>query len=98
MATGRRAEKKEETRRIQGRGESVTEPLAWRSKQKGGGRIRKGRKEKRRKEKGEDEGGGKSVKPVTEWAGMTDWVVAVRTWIPGKGQEVGGNQEPSGPE
>ena len=27
------------------------------------------------------------MKPVTEWAGMTDWVVAVRTWIPGKGEE-----------
>ena len=55
---------------------------------KRGGRIRRGRKEEWRKEKSEDEGGGKSeVKPVTEWAGMTDWVVAVRTWIPGKGVE-----------
>ena len=31
------------------------------------------------------EGGGKfKVKPVTEWAGMTDWVVAVRGRSPGK--------------
>ena len=27
------------------------------------------------------------MKPVTEWAGMTDWVVAVRKWIPRKGVE-----------
>ena len=48
----------------------------------------RGRKEAWRKEKSEEEGGGKSeVKPVTEWAGMTDWVVAVRKWIPRKGVE-----------
>ena len=42
-------------------------------KTKKGGRNRRRRKEERRKEKSEDEGGGKSkVKPVTEWAGMTD--------------------------
>ena len=41
------------------------------------------------------------MKPVTEWAGMTDWVVAVITRSPGKVEEeqkVGGSQEPSGPE
>ena len=39
------------------------------------------RKEKQRRVG--DEGGGKSkVKPV-----MTDWVVAVRKWIPGSGEE-----------
>ena len=27
------------------------------------------------------------VKPVTEWAGMTDWVVAVIIWSPGKVEE-----------
>ena len=57
-------------------------------KTKKGGRNRRRRKEERRKEKSEDEGGGKSkVKPVTEWAGMTDWVVAVRKWMPGSGEE-----------
>ena len=75
-------------------------------KTKKGGRIRRRRKEGRKeKEKCEDEGDGKSkVKPVTEWAGMTDWVVAVRRWMLGSGEEdkrwegqkVGGNQEPSG--
>ena len=57
-------------------------------KTKKGGRNRRRRKEEWRKEKSEDEGGGKSkVKPVTEWAGMTDCVVAVRTWIPRSGVE-----------
>ena len=57
-------------------------------KTKKSGRNRRRRKEERRKEKSEDEGGGKSkVKPVTEWAGMTDWVVAVRKWMPGSGEE-----------
>ena len=37
MATGRRTEKKEETKGIQGKGESVTESLAWRNKRKGVG-------------------------------------------------------------
>ena len=27
------------------------------------------------------------MKRVTEWAGMTDWVVALREWIPRKGVE-----------
>ena len=36
----------------------------------------------------EPEGGGKSeVKPVTEWAGMTDWVVALRERSPVKRKE-----------
>ena len=70
-----------------------------------GGSEEEERKEERRKEKCEDEGDGKSkVKPVTECAGMTDWVVAVRRWMLGSGEEdkrwegqkVGGNQEPSG--
>ena len=53
MATGRRAEKKEETRGIQGKGESVTESLAWRSKQKGVGES---------EEEGRKKGGKKKVK------------------------------------
>ena len=71
-------------------------------KTKKGGRNRRRRKEERRKEKSEDEGGGKSkVKPVTEWARMTDWVCGreemdSREWR--GGQQVGGSQEPSGPE
>ena len=70
MATGRRAEKKEEKQRRVGETE------------------KEGRKEARRKEKGEDEGDGKSkVKPVTEWAGMTDWVAAGRKWMRGSGEE-----------
>ena len=84
MATGRRAEKKEETKGIQGKEKSVTESLAGRKeKQRRVGETeRKGRKAKRREEKSEDEGDGKSkVKPVTEWAGMTDWVVAGRKWM-----------------
>ena len=27
------------------------------------------------------------MKPVTEWAGMTNWVVAVRKWMQGSGEE-----------
>ena len=57
-------------------------------KTKKGGRNRRRRKEERRKEESEEEGGGKSkVKPVTEWAGMTDWVVAVKKWMLGSGEE-----------
>ena len=42
----------------------------------------------RGKQKSEQEGGGKfKVKPVTEWAGMTDWVVAERGRSPGKRKE-----------
>ena len=26
-------------------------------------------------------------KPVTEWAGMTDWVMAGRKWMRGSGEE-----------
>ena len=38
----------------------------------------------RGKQKSEQEGGGQSKeKPVTEWAGMTDWVVALRERNPG---------------
>ena len=49
---------------------------------------KEGRREARRKEEGEDEGDGKSkVKPVTEWAGMTDWVMAGRKWMRGSGEE-----------
>ena len=49
---------------------------------------KQGRKEERREDKSEDEGDGKSkVKPVTEWAGMTDWVVAVKKWMHGSGEE-----------
>ena len=39
-------------------------------------------------QRGEPEGSGKSeVKPVTEWAGMTDWVVALRERSPVKRKE-----------
>ena len=41
---------------------------------------------RRAEKKGEGEGKSK-VKPVTEWAGMTDWVVAVRKWMRGSGEE-----------
>ena len=61
----------------------MTESLAGRKEKQRrvGDTEKEGRREARRKEKGEDEGDGKSkVKPVTEWAGMTDWVVAGRKW------------------
>ena len=64
----------------------MTESLAGRKeKQRRVGETEEeGRKEERRKEKSEDEGDGKSkVKPVTEWA----WVVAVRKWMLGSGEE-----------
>ena len=85
MATGRRAEKKEETKGIQGKERSVTESLAGRKEQQ----RRVGETERKgREEKSENEGDGKSkVKPVTEWAGMTDWVVAGRKWMRGSGEE-----------
>ena len=53
----------------------MTESLAGRKeKQRRVGETEEeGRKEERRKEKSEEEGDGKSkVKPVAEWAGMTD--------------------------
>ena len=63
------------------KGKSVTESLAGRKEKQRrvGDTEKEGRREARRKEEGEDEGDGKSkVKPVTEWAGMTDWVMAGR--------------------
>ena len=62
----------------------MTESLAGRKEKQRrvGDTEKEGRREARRKEKGEDEGDGKSkVKPVTEWAGMTDWVMARRKWM-----------------
>ena len=88
---GNRAARREERGdqgdpRVRRVGDGVTSMEEGKTKK--GGRNRRRRKEERRKEKSEDEGGGKSkVKPVTEWARMTDWVVAVRTWIPGSGEE-----------
>ena len=68
----------------------MTESLAGRKEKQRrvGDTEKEGRREARRKEEGEDEGDGKSkVKLVTEWAGMTDWVMAGRKWMRGSGEE-----------
>ena len=102
MATGRRVEKKEETKGIQGQEKSVTESLAGRKERprRVGETEEEGRKEERREEKGEDEGDGRSKGEASKRVGRNDRLGCGREEMDARewrgGQKVGSNQDQSG--